>query len=305
VSGTYPSDVRVAITGSHGLIGTALRGRLRADGHEPVAIVRSAPGPGEIGWDPRAGRLDPHALTSIDAVVNLAGAGIGDKRWSDDYKRVVMESRTRGTTLLAETMAVTAGGPQALLSGSAIGFYGDRGDEELDETSEPGGGFLAEVAEAWEACTSAASDAGIRVVHLRSGIVLATEGGALAKLLPLFKLGLGGRFGAGRQWMSWIALEDEVGAIVHLLTSPVSGAVNLTAPKPVRNAELADTLGDVLHRPTVVPVPAFGPKLVLGAERAAALLFESQKVTPRVLEADGFAWRYPDLESALRAMLRR
>ncbi len=303
--------MRVAITGSHGLIGTALRARLRADGHEPVPVVRSAPGPGEIGWDPRAGRLDPQALADVDAVVNLAGAGIGDKRWSDDYKRVVMESRTHGTTLLAEAMARLAGGPQApraphvLLSGSAIGFYGDRGDEVLDETSPPGTGFLTDVVEAWEASTAAASDAGIRVVHLRSGIVLAADGGALAKLLPLFKLGLGGRFGAGRQWMSWIALDDEVGAIVHLLTSPVGGAVNLTAPKPVRNAELADTLGAVLHRPTVLPVPAFGPKLLLGGERADALLFESQRVMPRALEADGFAWRYADLEPALGAILRR
>jgi uncharacterized protein len=290
------------------MIGTALQGRLRSAGHQPVRIVRSAPGPGEIGWDPRAGRLDRQALGDVGAVINLAGAGIGDKRWSDDYKRVVMESRTRGTTLLAETMAELSGrggGPQVLLSGSAIGFYGDRGDDELDETSAPGSGFLSEVVEAWEACTSAASDAGVRVAHLRTGIVLATEGGALPKLLPLFKLGLGGRFGAGKQWMSWIALDDEVGAIVHLLTSSVDGPVNLTAPNPVRNAELADTLGEVLHRPTVLPVPSFGPKLLLGGERADSLLFESQRVLPRVLEADGFVWRQPHLESALRAVLQR
>jgi uncharacterized protein len=297
--------MRVAITGSHGLIGTALQTRLRAAGHEPVAIVRSAPGPREIGWDPRAGRLDPQALAGVDAVVNLAGAGIGDKRWNDDYRRVVVESRTRGTTLIADTMAGLAGGPQVLLSGSAIGFYGDRREEELDETSAPGRGFLSEVTEAWEASTSPASDAGLRVVHLRTGIVLALQGGALPKLLPLFKLGLGGRFGAGTQWMSWIALDDEVGAIVHLLTSAVVGPVNLTAPNPVRNAELADALGHVLHRPTVVPVPAFAPKLLLGGERADALLFEGQKVMPRVLEADGFAWRHRELEPALRAVLRR
>jgi uncharacterized protein len=218
---------------------------------------------------------------------------------------VLMESRTRGTTLLAETIAGLAGGPRALLSGSAIGFYGDRGEEELDERSAPGSGYLAEVAQAWEASTDAASAAGIRVVHLRTGIVLSADGGALGKLLPLFKVGLGGRFGAGRQWMSWIALEDQVGAIAHLLTSTVTGPVNLTAPNPVRNAELADALGDVLHRPTVLPVPAFGPRVLLGGERADALLFEGQKVMPRVLEADGFVWRQPALEPALHVILGR
>jgi uncharacterized protein (TIGR01777 family) len=297
--------VRVAVTGSHGLIGTALLRRLRAAGHEAVPIVRTAPARDEIGWNPRAGRLEPRALVGVDAVVNLAGAGIGDKRWSDEYKRQVIESRTRGTTLLADTIAGLDGGPQVLLSGSAIGFYGDRGDEELVESSPPGDGFLAEVAEAWEATTAPASKAGVRVVHLRTGIVLAGEGGALPRMLPLFKLGLGGRFGNGRQWMSWIALDDEVGAIVHLLTSEVAGPVNMTAPEPVRNAELADAIGDVLHRPTVLPVPAFGPKLVLGGERAEALLFESQRVLPRVLQADGYAWRHPTLEPALRAALDR
>ena len=241
----------------------------------------------------------------LDAVVNLAGAGIGDKRWSDEYKRQVLESRTRATTLLADTMAGLDDGPQTLLSGSAIGYYGDRGDEELDESSAPGTGFLSEVAEAWEATTAPASSAGRRVVHLRTGIVLAGHGGALPRMLPLFKIGLGGRFGSGRQWMSWIALDDEVAAIVHLLGSDIVGPVNLTAPEPVRNADLANTIGDVLHRPTVLPVPAFGPKLVLGGERADALLFESQRVLPHVLQADGYEWRYPTLEPALRAALDR
>jgi uncharacterized protein len=297
--------VRVALTGSHGLIGTALSAALRSAGHEVVPIVRDAPTPGQIGWDPRAGRLDPRSLVGVDAVVNLAGAGIGDKRWSDEYKRTVLESRTRATTLLADTMAGLEGGPQVLLSGSAIGFYGDRGDDELDETSAPGTGFLAEVAEAWEATTAPAAAAGLRVVNLRTGIVLAGQGGALPRMLPLFKIGLGGRFGKGRQWMSWIALDDEVGAIIHLLGSDVAGPVNLTAPAPVRNAELADAIGAVLHRPTVLPVPAFGPKLLLGGERADALLFESQRVLPRVLQADGFEWRYPTLAPALRAALDR
>jgi uncharacterized protein (TIGR01777 family) len=299
------SDVRVAITGSHGLIGSALVERLRADGHAPVAVVRTTPAAGEIGWDPHAGRLDPQALAGIDAIVNLAGAGIGDKRWTDEYKRVVLESRTRATTLLAESMAAAPGGPRVLLSGSAVGFYGDRDDEELDERSPAGTGFLADVAREWEASTAAAERAGARVVHLRTGIVLAPKGGALRKMLPLFKVGLGGRFGSGKQWMSWISLDDEVGAIVHLLTSDVSGPVNLTAPNPVRNAELADAIGDVLHRPTVLPVPGFGPQLVLGSERAKALLLEGQRVLPKVLLADGFTFRHPTIDGALGAVLGR
>ncbi len=298
--------MRVAVTGSHGLIGTALVARLRADGHEPVPVVRSTPAAGEIGWDPHAGRLDPQALVGIDVVVNLAGAGIGDKRWTDDYKRTVLESRTRATTLLAESMASVEGGPAALLSGSAVGFYGDRGDEELDERSPSGTGFLTDVVEAWEASTAAAERAGRRVVHLRTGIVLAPDGGALAKMLPLFKVGLGGRFGSGRQWMSWIALDDEVGAIVHLLTSSLSGPVNLTAPDPgPQPPTLTDAIGTVLHRPTVLPVPSFGPKLVLGRERAGALLLEGQRVLPKKLLSDGFEFRYATLDGALRAVLGR
>jgi len=297
--------VRIAITGSHGLIGSALVARLRAEGHEPVPVVRATPATGEIGWDPRAGRLDPADLAGIDAVVNLAGAGIGDKRWSDDYKRVVLESRVDGTRLVAETMAAATDGPQILLSGSAVGFYGDRGDEQLDEGSPAGTGFLAEVAEAWEAATAPAARAGARVVHLRTGIVLAPRGGALGKLLPLFKVGLGGRFGAGTQWMSWISLDDEVGAIVHLVTSALAGPVNLTAPEPSRNAALADTLGTVLHRPTVLPVPSFGPRLLLGGERADGLLFDGQRVLPKALLADGYTFVHPTLEEALRAILAR
>ena len=299
------SDVRVAITGSHGLIGTALVSRLRGEGHTPVRIVRSTPGPGEIGWDPAAGRLDPGALAGIDAVVNLAGAGIGDHRWTDEYRREVLESRVRATTTLADAIAAAEEGPGVLLSGSAIGFYGDRGDEELDETSGRGTGFLSDVAVAWEAATAAAEQAGRRVARLRTGIVLAGSGGALGKLLPLFKVGLGGRFGSGRQWMSWISIDDHVGAMIHLLDSDVAGPVNLTAPTPVTNGELADTLGEVLHRPTVLPVPAFGPRLVLGRDRADALLFEGQRVLPRVLQTDGFTHAHPTLDKALRAVLDR
>ena len=297
--------MRVAVTGSHGLIGTALLARLQAGGHVGVPVVRSTAKHDEIGWDPVAGRLDPRELVGVDAVVNLAGAGIGDHRWTDDYKREVLESRTKGTALLARALADADDGPRVLLSGSAIGFYGDRGDEELDEQSSPGTGFLSEVAQQWEASTAPAAAAGVRVAHLRTGIVLAPKGGVLAKFLPLFKFGVGGRFGPGTQWMSWISLDDEVSAIVHLLTSDVSGAVNLTAPAPVTNAELADTLGDVLHRPTILPVPAFGPRLLLGGERANGLLFEGQRVLPRVLQGDGFVHAHPTLADCLHAVLGR
>ena len=295
--------MRVAVTGSHGLIGSALLDHLAAHGHDAVRIVRSEPAAGEIGWDPASGRLDPAALAGVDAVVNLAGAGIGDHRWTEDYKRKVRESRTVGTSVLAEAIAASDEGPNVLLSGSAVGYYGDRGDEVLDETSAPGDGFLASVARDWEAATAPADAAGARVVHLRTGIVLAEEGGALAKMLPMFRLGLGGRFGSGRQWMSWISIEDEAEAIIHLLTSDVAGPVNLTAPEPVTNAQLADTIGDVLRRPTVVPVPSFGPKLLLGGERAGALLLEGQRVLPRVLQADGYEFTHPTLERALRAVI--
>ena len=300
--------MRIAVSGSNGLIGTALLGRLRGDGHDVVRLVRgerSAAGPGDVSWDPHAGRLDPRDLAGVDAVVNLAGAGIGDHRWTDEYKRTVMQSRTRSTNLLSEVIATADDGPRTLLSASAIGFYGDRGDEELDESSGAGQGFLAEVAQAWEASTAAAEAAGGRVVHLRTGIVLAAHGGALRRMLPLFKLGVGGRFGSGRQWTSWITLADHVAATVHLLTSDLAGAVNLTAPAPVRNADFARALGAALHRPAVVPVPAFGPKLVLGPERAEGLLFDSQRVVRSRLSDDGFVFADPALPAALRQLLGR
>lgn len=298
--------MRIAITGSSGLIGTALTDHLRAGGHEVLPVVRETPRTGQIGWDPSAGRLDAGDLAGVDAVVHLAGAGIGDHRWTDEYKQVLLESRTTTTRLLAERMAeLGADGPRTLISGSAIGFYGDRGDEVLDESSSTGHGFLAEICRQWEDATGPAEAAGVRVAHIRTGIVLTPKGGALKKMLPLFKLGAGGKFGNGQQWMSWISLTDEVRAIEHLLTSEVSGAANLTAPNPVRNADFADTLGDVLHRPTFLPVPAFGPKLLLGRELADALLFDGQRVQPSVLDGDGFAFEHPDLATALRAELGR
>lgn len=299
--------MRVGITGSSGLIGTALTTHLRGAGHDVTPIVRRAAGDGEIDWDPAAGRLAPSDIEALDAVVHLAGAGIGDRRWTDAYKQTLLDSRVDGTTLMAETIAGLAGaGPSVLLSGSAIGFYGDRGDEIVDEQSDAGDGFLAEICRRWEAGTAAAEAAGVRVAHLRTGIVLSADGGALSKMLPLFKLGLGGRFGSGRQWMSWISITDEIRAIEHLLTADVEGPVNLTAPHPVTNRDFADTLGNALGRPTVLPVPAFGPKLLLGAELADTLLFEGQRVRSDVLQADAaFTFAHPDLTAALRSVLER
>jgi uncharacterized protein (TIGR01777 family) len=296
--------MRIAITGSTGLIGSALRPHLESLGHEVIRVVRGTPTGTDISWSPAERRIDTHALDGIDAVVHLAGAGIGDKRWSDEWKRELLESRTKGTSLISEAVASAENGPKVLLSGSAIGIYGSRGDEELDEQSSPGEGFLADVCVQWEQATGIAEASGARVVHLRTGIVLSAKGGALKKQLPLFKFGLGGKMGSGDQWQSWISIDDEVAAITHLLTTDTSGAVNLTAPKPVTNAEFTDTLGEVLHRPTFLPIPKFGPKLLLGGELAENLLFTGQKVLPRVLEADdGFTFRHPDLATALQALL--
>lgn len=295
----------VVITGSSGLIGTALRAALEDAGHRPIALVRRAPTPGadEIQWDVEAGTIDASSLEGIDAVVHLAGAGIGDKRWNAAYKRLVLESRTKGTALLAETLAGLDDKPSVFLSGSAIGYYGPRGEEIITEATPAGDTFLADVCVQWEAAAQPAVDAGIPTAFLRTGIVQTTEGGALQKQLPLFKLGVGGRFGSGRQYQSWITLDDEVGAIVHLLTAGVTGPVNLTAPEPVTNAEFAKTLGKVLKRPAVFPVPAFGPRLLLGREMADALLFESQRILPEVLEASGYTFQHPTLETGLRAVL--
>ena len=284
--------MRVAVTGSSGLIGTALVDALIRAGHQPLRVHRGADG-----------GLDTSGLAGADAVVHLAGAGIGDRRWNDAYKRLLVDSRVEGTTRVAQTIAAAPTKPAVLVSASAVGWYGDRGDEILDEESPPGQGFLADLCQQWERAADPARAAGIRVVHLRSGIVLSRRGGALKKQLPLFKLGLGGRFGRGQQWQSWIALDDEVSAILHLLTADVTGPVNLTAPQPVRNADFTRTLGAVLHRPTVLPVPAFGPRLLFGRELADVLLFEGQRVLPHALEASGFTFAHPELEGALRALL--
>lgn len=304
----YGCRMHVGVTGSSGLIGTALIAHLTGVGHTVHPIVRHVPQTDstEIAWNPAAGQLKAAALAKLDAVVHLAGAGIGDHRWTDRYKRVLLESRVAGTTLLATKMAeLGADGPQVLISGSAIGFYGARGDDQLDESAVAGTGFLPDLCRAWETSTAPAEAAGVRVAHIRTGIVLSRHGGALKKMLPLFRLGAGGRFGSGKQWMSWISVDDQVGAIDHLLSSSIAGAVNLTAPSPVRNTEFAKTLASVLNRPSFVPVPSFGPKLVLGSELAEALLFDGQRVESAALRTDGYVFGHPKLDVALRAVLGR
>jgi uncharacterized protein (TIGR01777 family) len=252
-----------------------------------------------------AGSIDADGLEGIDAAVNLAGAGIGDKRWTDDYKRTVLESRTRGTDLLCRTLAGLDRPPGVLVSGSAVGYYGDAGDRPVDESAPPGDDFLAQVCVQWEAAADPARDAGIRVATARTGIVLSGHGGAMGRMLPLFKLGLGGRMGSGSQWWSWITLDDEVSALRWLIDNDVAGPVNLVGPHPATNAELTRALGSVLHRPTVLPVPSFGPKLLLGSELAEALLFSSQRAVPAALERSGFTYDHPDLEPALGHVLER
>jgi uncharacterized protein (TIGR01777 family) len=297
--------VDVLITGAHGLIGTALIPRLRADGHRVVRLVRGEPeGSDDVRWDPAAGTIDAAGLEGIDAVVHLAGAGIGDKKWTPARKQLILDSRTQGTDLLARTLAGLTRPPQVLLSGSAVGYYGNRGAEELTEASAPGDDFPARVCVAWEAATAPAEEAGIRVVHLRTGIVLAAHGGALGRMLMPFKLGLGGRIASGEQYMSWIALDDHVGATRHLLTDEsVRGAANLSAPNPATNAEFTHALGDALHRPTVLPTPLLPLKAVYGGELVEHLLVNGQRVLPRVLQQSGYEFAHAQLDDALRAVL--
>ena len=302
--------VRITISGSSGLIGSALVQRLHDSGHQVIRLVRGTPQPtatpgSSIRWDPSADVLPNEAIEGVDAVINLSGAGIGDHRWTPEYKTELLQSRLRTTGLLARSIAAATAPPAVFLSGSAIGWYGDRGDESLDETSAPGTGFLADVCVQWEAATDPAQSSPVRIVHLRTGIVLSGAGGALKKQLPLFKFGLGGKFGTGRQWQSWISIDDYVSALQFLLIEPLSGAVNLTAPHPVTNAAFTDVLGTVLHRPTVLPIPSFGPKLLLGAELAQALLYTGQRVMPERLVASGFTFAQPELEGALRSLLGR
>jgi uncharacterized protein (TIGR01777 family) len=308
--------MEVAITGASGLIGSAVARSLHRDAHTVRPLVRpqsssggEQPDPAAVGWDPAAGTIDADRLEGLDAVVHLAGAGIGDKRWSAARKREIRESRTRGTDLLARTLAGLERPPAVLLSASGVHYYGDRGDEELTEASAAGGagdGFLAELVPAWEAAAQPAIDAGIRTVFLRNGVVLSADGGALPRLVRIYRWYLGGPLGSGRQWMSWVSIDDEVGAVRFLIERhDLSGPVNVVAPDPVRQADFAQALGSALGRPARLPTPAFGPRLVLGREMADQMLFVSQRVLPTVLTGASYRFVHPDLPSALGPVLAR
>lgn len=290
--------MQIAITGSTGLIGKALVRVLRDEGLTVVRLVRHpATAQDEIRWDP-FGELDPGTLEGLDAVVHLAGAGLGDHRWTEAYKRQIRDSRVEGTRTLARALARLSRRPAVFVSASAVGYYGETGDTETNESAAEGEGFLAEVCRDWEAAAQPAVDAGIRVVHPRSGLVLSREGGLLGRMLPLFRFGLGGRLGGGRQWMSWISLDDEIAALRFLLHNGVQGPVNLTAPTPVTNADFTRALGRALNRPTPFAVPAPALRLALGDFADEGVLV-SQRVLPERLAKAGFTFQHPDLDTAL------
>jgi len=303
--------MRYLIAGSSGLIGTALAAHLAEGGHDVDRLVRSdSPGSG-IPWDPAGGVLDPSALDGVDVVVNLSGRSIGERRWSDEEKRLLRDSRVDATRLLAETIATRADRPSVLINASAVGFYGDGGDRVLTEQDAPGSGFFPELCTAWEAATSAAAESGVRVVSLRTGIVLSDRGGVVSRLLaPLgprwispYRWGLGGPVAGGRQYWSWLSLADAIRAIDHLVASDLTGPVNMMTPNPVTNREFTKALGRALHRPTVLPIPGFVVKAVLGSELARATVLEGQRAVPARLSADGFEFRDVDLDEALRRAL--
>jgi uncharacterized protein (TIGR01777 family) len=291
--------VKVAVTGASGLIGSALVPALRTGGHDVVRLVRrDARAPDEVRWDPRAGTVDLAGLAGTDAVVHLAGAGVGDKRWTDAYKQTILRSRVDGTRTIVRAMTQLDPVPGVLLSGSAVGYYGDRGEEVLLEGSARGDGFLSDVVEAWEAEAAPAAAAGIRTVLLRTGLVMAPGGGAFGRLLPLIKAGLGGPIGDGRMWWPWITLVDEVRAIEFLLDADVAGPVNLGSPNPARNIDTTRAVARALGRPSVLPVPGFALRVVLGefAEDVTA----SQRMVPHALSEAGFDFAHADLDNAAR-----
>lgn len=296
--------MRIAVTGSTGLIGTALVRSLRADGHEVRRLVRRpANSREEVTWDPERQYVDAGGLAGCEAVVHLAGAGIGDHRWTETYKREIRDSRVLGTAAIAEAVASLDAPPKVLVCGSAIGFYGDTGERAVDEQAPPGEGFLPSVCVEWEEAAAPAQEAGVRTVFARTGLVVAREGGAWGRLFPLFKAGLGGRLGSGRQYMSCIAMHDQIAALRHLIdTQSLSGPVNLTGPRPVTNRELTEAMGRVLKRPALLTVPAPALRLALGELSSDVL--GSQRVLPRQLEESGFAFAFPEIDDALRAALR-
>jgi uncharacterized protein len=296
--------MKILISGSHGLVGTAFIKALEPEGHEVFRLVRHAPGSkSEIEWSPDRYSIALARLEGFDAVVHLAGESIAEGRWTEEKKKKIRESRVRGTKLLSDALANLSTPPKTLISASAIGYYGNRGDEILTEESAPGDDFLANVCIEWEQATALAAEKGIRVVNTRFGIILAANGGALAKMLPPFRMGIGGKIGSGKQWMSWIALDDVIGGIKFALTNEaLRGPVNFVAPNPVRNSEFTKALGKALSRPTLFPIPAFGVRLAFG-EMADALLLSSQRVEPRKLETSNYQFQYPNLDSALRHVL--
>lgn len=297
--------MKVLISGVTGLVGAALTRRLEEEGHSVVALVRREPQQGreEIGWDPRAGVIGANDLEGLEAVVHLSGENIAGRRWSAAQKEEIRASRVDSTRLLCETLAQLKRPPAVLLCASAIGYYGDRKDEVLREDSGAGVGFLAQTSMAWEEATQAATKGGVRVVNLRFGVLLSKRGGALAKMLPPFKMGVGGKIGSGRQYMSWISLDDAVEAMHHALAvEQMEGPVNIVARNSVTNAEFTKVLGRVLRRPTFFPLPAFAARLALG-EMADALLLASTRVEPVRLVETGFEFRHADLETALRYLL--
>jgi len=297
--------MKILVSGSHGLVGKALVRSLTGDGHEVIRLVRGehALGSPEVGWQPQQGRIDVEHLEGIHAVVHLAGENIASGRWSAEKKKAIRESRVKGTALLSNALAQLSRPPSVFLSASAIGYYGDRGDESLTEKSAPGKDFLSSVCVEWEAATRPAVEKGIRTIYTRFGIILDPNEGALGKMLPPFRMGVGGRVGDGKQWMSWIALDDVVNGLKFLIEDElVQGPVNFVAPEPVRNTEFTATLGRILKRPTFFPIPAFGARLAFG-EMADALLLSSQKVEPSVLEDKGFMFTWPTLEPALRHLI--
>ena len=297
--------MRIAVAGASGLIGTALVSHLQSAGHQVVRLVRNQDSRADDTryWNPAIGQIDDDAFDGIDGVVNLAGAGIGDRRWSERRKRELRLSRVDATELLVEAMGAAAAPPSVLVAGSAVGFYGDRGDEVLTEQSGPGTGFLATLTADWEAAAASASRAGIRVALARTGLVVCRNAPFLTRMLPLFKLGLGGPLGNGRQWWPWITLEDEVRALALLLESDLAGPVNLCAPNPATNKGFTRTLASVLRRPAALAVPRFGPRLLLGRELADGLLFSSTRAHPAALADAGFEFRNPDLAPALEQFL--
>ncbi len=291
--------MRIGITGASGLIGTALSHHLQERGHEVVVFVRSSrASSGQIIWRPGE-ELDPGLLVGLDAIVHLAGAGVGDKRWTDSYKQVIRSSRVDGTRTIAEAMAHATDGPRVLVCGSAIGYYGDTGDRRTDETGPGGTDFLAGVVRDWEAAASMAVEAGVRVAFARTGLVVSGQGGAWQKLFPIFKAGIGGRLGSGGQYWSAISLNDEVRALEWLLEHDVRGPVNLVGPEAVTNAEVTKAMGEVLHRPTILPVPGFALKAVLGEFAGDTLA--SQRIVPAVLREGGFSWDQPDIRSMIES----